>query len=78
MKGRNKIMGWTVKQLREELEELQEDAEVRIAFQPNYPMEFTIDDVVIVTLADGTEVVYLSEGKELGYLSGEAREKLDW
>jgi len=61
------------KELIELLEAMPEDATVRLAIQPEYPMEHTIDNVV---LANG--VVYISELRQRGYLPDEAVAELGW
>ena len=72
------------------LEDLDEDAEVRLAMQPSWPMEYTIGDVVLVEenssypmsehRADEYEpgIVYISEGDQLGYLPQRVTEDLGW
>ena len=59
-----------VEELLEKLEGMDKDAEVRLAMQPNYPLEYTIDAAVwVVTDPDeGTTIVYLAEGEQVGYL----------
>ncbi|MGF6981403.1 hypothetical protein QFZ99_000879 [Paraburkholderia atlantica] len=82
-----------VAQLLELLEGLPEDAEVRIAQQPNWPFEYAIADAVLVG-PDGhppgyepdeeqdeipdENVVYLVEGRQLGYLPGIAAREIGW
>jgi hypothetical protein len=73
----------TVRQLIEELEFMNQDAEIRFASQPNWPFEYSIDDVVSVDIenrrtGDEEEVVYLAEGRQIGYLPGEAKDELGW
>ncbi len=43
----------TVEELRDELSCLPGDAEVRLAMQPNYPMEYTIEAVIEVRTGSG-------------------------
>jgi hypothetical protein len=45
----------TVKELRDMLEEMPDDAEVRFAQQPSYPLEYTVRDVVQVDVNGMTE-----------------------
>ena len=60
------------------------DVEVRLAFQPSWPFEHAVGDVVLVTLRErsvstiDTPVVYIGEGAQLGYLPGSAAIALDW
>jgi hypothetical protein len=72
----------TVSQLIEELEDLDPDAEVRLATQPNWPFEWHLSTTepgpaVQVTLDDGP-VVYLVEGEQLGYLPDTVCGELGW
>ena len=66
-----------------------EDVEVRMAQQPKWAFEYTIDEAVTIQKEDGEEVrdsvvgekevvVYLSEGTQLGYLNEEAAQELGW
>ena len=73
----------TVIELKEALEGLPDEAEVRLAMQPSWPFEYSISDVVPLepdeeAPADEYEVkvVYLTEGSQLGYLPGEASEAI--
>ena len=66
----------TVRDLIEILEEMNPDAEVRFAQQPNYPFEYSIDGEVIQS--EDTERVYLAEREQVGYLPGEISEQLGW
>jgi len=73
----------TVADLIEELKWMPEGAEVRFASQPNWPFEYSIDDVVSVEIenrrtGEAEEVVYLAEGRQLGYLPSEAKNELMW
>ncbi len=70
----------TVAELIEELKYIDQDAEVRLAQQPNWPFEYEIDSVVEVNgLNDDEEsVVYIGEGSQLGYLPQDAKNMLYW
>jgi len=72
----------TVQDLIEILEDMDPEAEVRLAMQPAWAMEYTIGNVVEVTNdpedQDSTPIVYLSEGNWVGYLPGVAAEELGW
>lgn len=46
----------TVQQLKDILDDLPDDAEVRIAHQPNYPFELSISECVYVEKKDQVEV----------------------
>ena len=76
----------TVQELILELQQFDQDSEVRLAMQPAWPMEYTIDGVVSIhpeaeydfEEEEGTGIVYLSEGSQVGYLSDEVRDELGW
>lgn len=84
----------TISELIEELEQYDDDTEVRLAIQPSYPFQHTIADVVEVDFSEGGEdedddeddgetgtVVYIAEGGQLysaPYLPGAASKELGW
>ncbi len=72
----------TVAELIEELRFIDPNAEVRLAQQPRWAFEYSIDAVVEVELDDDEDdektVVYISEGEQLGYLPVEAKNRLYW
>ena len=73
----------TVRELIEELQFMNQDAEVRFASQPNWPFEYDIDSIVSVEIenrrtGEDEEVVYLEEGRQIGYLPQEAKSELNW
>lgn len=71
----------TIDDLREMIEGLDGDIEVRLAMQPRWPFEYSIDRAILKTEAlesgdpdeddespdDDDEVLYLTEGSQLGY-----------
>lgn len=69
----------TVRDLISALEDYDQDAEVRIAIQPRWPLEYTISDVVCSdSIGEAEEadeepdpdkplVVYITEGQQVGY-----------
>lgn len=61
------------------VEDLAEDENptVRFAQQPNYPLEYSVSDAVMVEV-DGVDFMYIAEGGQIGYLNGAAREALGW
>lgn len=61
------------------VEELADDEnpQVRLAMQPNYPMEYSINDATMVEV-DGKDVMYIAEGSQIGYLNGAASDVLGW
>jgi hypothetical protein len=76
----------TVQDLIDTLEGLDPEAQVRLAFQPSHPMQYTIGDVVEVDDDDeGDVAVFLAEGSAPGpfraprpYLPRAARIELGW
>ena len=82
----------TVEELIIELQQMNPCSEVRLAMQPNYPFEYSIDGVVEMEpdvdpaspdydpddFVDHPSVVYLSEGVQLGYLPQEACDEIGW
>lgn len=73
----------TVGQLIEELSNFDEDAEVRLAMQPHYPMQHYIGSVVSATDEEsrgGPEhtVVYIAESGGNDYLGSAACAELGW
>lgn len=60
----------TIKELKEELDNYNEDLEIRIAEQPHYPMEYSIQGLRDFN-KENKEIVYLLEGEQKGYLSKE-------
>lgn len=67
----------TVEELIEELQGMDQDAEVRFASQPSWPFEYSINGVVQTTVKD-QDTVYLEEGRQVGYLPKEAADELGW
>lgn len=68
-----------INELIEQLQDLQSehgDIDVRLAMQPNWPMEYSIGAVGV---SRGRQpVAYLSEGQQLGYLPGKAGAAVGW
>lgn len=74
--------------LRELIDELErcaeshgDDTEVRLAIQPTWPFEHSIEQVVIGNGDDDGEyrnIVYIAEGGQIGYLPGDVRKGLEW
>ena len=59
------------------------DVEVRLAQQPKWAFEYTIDEAVTIEVDDEDtdekeKVVYLSEGSQIGYLNEDASRELGW
>jgi hypothetical protein len=68
----------TVAELIEMLSEMPADAEIRLATQPGWPMEYRVAPTVFADAdcdADAT-VVYLAEAEQIGYLPEFASESL--
>ena len=60
-----------------------EDVEVRIAQQPKWAFEYSIDEAVTIEVDDEDtdekeKIVYLGEGSQLGYLNEDAARELGW
>jgi len=72
----------TVSQLIKELEDLDPDAEVRLATQPNWPFEWHLSTTepgpAMQIAVDDQPVVYLVEGEQLGYLPDTVCRELGW
>ena len=67
----------TVRDILNALDGLDPETEVRFAFQPNYPLEYSIDGIVEVNI-DGEEIIYLGQGEQIGYLQEEVVHALSW
>lgn len=76
----------TLAELIEQLEDLAysygDDVEVRLAQQPNWPFEYSIDSI-IEGPEDGPEdapvtTIYIVEGQQLGYLPNKAAAIIGW
>ena len=71
----------TIGELKEVLQDLDDDMDVRLAMQPFWPFEYTIGDTAVVGDAeneDGESVLYLTEGRQIGYLPKRACDELGW
>lgn len=83
----------TVGELKELLDDMEDEIEVRLAHQPEWPFEYEIRDVAFIeedpepACDDDGEpieedehepVVYLVEGEQIGYLPGYVSEHLGW
>ena len=73
----------TVRELIEELVQLDGNTEVRFTSQPRWPFEYSIRSVIVAGIEDRqteeiTDVVYLEEGRQIGYLPSEAKDELMW
>ncbi|MFE1612690.1 hypothetical protein CLM85_06970 [Streptomyces albidoflavus] len=67
-------MEMTVGELIEQLEQMDPEATVRLATQPQYPFEYSISRVA--EAEDG--ICWIGQGEQLGYLGEEARDALEW
>lgn len=56
----------TVKELKELLDNFDDETEVRLATQPRYPFE---NEIAGVSVDRETDVVYIVEGEQIGYAS---------
>ena len=57
----------TVSDLKDILEGLPDEAEVRLAEQPSWPFEYSVGEV---QYDEDNNIVYIGEGQQLDYLSG--------
>ena len=60
-----------------------EDVEVRMAQQPKWAFEYSIESAVTIEVEDENtddkeKIVYLSEGSQIGYLPELASSELGW
>ena len=67
-----------VDELRELLEEMDDDMEVRFAGQPNWPFEYSINGAFVSLSPNKDGIIYLAEGRQLGYLPDNVVEGLCW
>jgi hypothetical protein len=74
-------MSMTVSELIMELEQLDPDAEVRLACQQSWPFEYTIKGVTTASAVGKADqdvedtmddIIYLVEGEQLGYFTSTA------
>lgn len=73
----------TVGELKDLLDGLDDDVEIRLAMQPAWPFEYSIDDACLIEREDEKNqreetILYLVEGDQLGYLPGDICDKLGW
>lgn len=66
----------TVKDLIEQLEEMNPKAEVCFAFQPFNPFEHRVNDEIVQT--EDTTKVFLADDGQVSYLDEEVAELLGW
>jgi hypothetical protein len=66
----------TVSELVEQLQEMNPDAEVCLAMQPQWSFEYSVKNDLVES--DDHEKVYLAEQDQTGYLDSEISEKLGW
>lgn len=62
----------TVAELIEQLQDLDQGAEVRLATQPSWPFECSIVEPQEYFGEEGEVIVYIGEGAQLGYLPRQA------
>lgn len=67
-----------VYELMEILENMDPEAEVRVAHQPAWAFEYSIDNAASAYDDKGEFCLYLSEGRQIGYLPEMAAKALDW
>jgi heme oxygenase len=66
-------LGELIARLEDLAAEIGDDIEIRMAQQPNWPLEYSIGEV-----AEASGVVYIGEGSQIGYLDGKASRALGW
>lgn len=66
----------TVKELIEQLKEMNPTAEVRFAFQPRNPFEYGVQDEIVQT--EDESKVYIADAGQIDYLNSEVTNLLDW
>lgn len=66
----------TVKDLIEQLEEMNPSAQVRFAFQPRNPLEYSVQNEIVQTQDESK--VYIADAVQIGYLNSEVTELLEW
>lgn len=69
-----------IEELQAIVEQDGEDVEVRLAFQPRYPLEYSLSVIsdTSVKLDKGPLVVWLGEGRQIGYLPEAGSLSLGW
>lgn len=77
------MFGMTVGNLKELLEDLDDNMEIRFASQPSWPFEYSIEELVTAKIrndrtGEKEEIAYLVEGQQLGYLPGKAAAAAGW
>ena len=76
----------TVREMIEMLQDVDPDSELRIAQQPNYPFEYSLDTgsgplVEVEQEEEGDDmpsVVYIVSGNQIGYLPQAAADAIGW
>ena len=66
----------TVGELRAELEQYDDNVNVRLAMQPAWPFEYSIG--YDLAFDQENQILYIPEGQQLDYLPGEIRDQLGW
>jgi hypothetical protein len=65
-----------VKDLIEQLQDCNPEAEVRLACQPRWAFEYSVENNIVQS--EDENCVYLAEKKQIGYLSSEIASELCW
>lgn len=66
----------TVQELIEQLSEMNPSAEIRLAIQPRYPFEYSVQNEIVQT--EDESKVFIGESGQIGYLEEEVCELLNW
>lgn len=70
----------TVEELMDILEDLDPETEVRVAFQPSWPFEYSLgpETAIIEETEDEPGILYLESNTQIGYLPGEVAREIGW
>jgi hypothetical protein len=72
-------IGELLEVLQELVDEHGPETEIRLAHQPQWAFEYSLDpDLGVVENDDGSTVIYLAEGQQLGYLPHTAAVAVGW
>lgn len=68
----------TVQELMNDLQDMNPEAEVRLAQHPAWSFEYAIRGLYETDGKEGVPVVYIGEGRQIGYLPEEVKEEFNW
>ena len=61
-----------------EQDESNAEKQVKLAMQPQWPFEYSIDEMGTYQVQPTEDSVYLAEGTQLAYLDGDVAMELGW